>query len=88
MKDYDKRACERRARAELALVISRIKDEAHDRMKAFIDAACATAIKDGRALNVDEVGTNAAAYGGEPWGVNSKPALEHKPSRASKARKR
>ncbi len=86
MKDYDKRACERRARAELALVISRIRDEAHDRMKAFIDAACANAIKDGRALNVDEVGTNAAAYGGEPWGVSSKPAIEHKPDR--KARKR
>ena len=86
MKDYDKRACERRARAELALVISRIKDEAHDRMKAYIDAVIANAIKDGRAFNVDEVGTNAAAYGGDPWGVSSKPALEHQPAR--KARKR
>ncbi len=89
MKDYAKNAAVRRARVEVTLVFREIQEQIFDRVKEYIDGASAKAITDGSPFDANEVGKAAAAYGSEPWGgISSKPALEHKPSRASKARNR
>ena len=89
MKDYAKNAAVRRGRVEITLEFRAIQEQMFDRMKDYIDAASAKAITDGRPFDANEVGKDAAAFAAEPWGgISSKPALEHKPSRTGKARKR
>ncbi len=85
MKDYEKNAAIRRAKAELALQLGRIREEAHDRMKQHVEAESLRAINDGRVFNADEVGKAATAFGIEPWTTGVR-ALEYKAP--AKARKR
>ncbi len=86
MKDYDKRAAQRRARAECALVWADIRDQLMDRAMAYIDNLANKAITDGSKFDAHQVGKDAAEYGAQPWSLASAPAIEHQP--AKKPRKR